>query len=79
MPESLKRPDFPKAAVAAGPAVIAAHGANEKINVGWIGVGRPGSAVFDWLNTASANAVQVTRAQDRLKTTCGGAAKVHFA
>src|SRR5580698_10920271 len=89
MSEPLNRRDFLKAAaIAAGPAVISARGANDKINIGWIGVGTRGYAGLDWLHTAAANDVQIiaicvtyqgyiTRAQDRLKTIWGTPAKVY--
>src|SRR5208337_529778 len=58
MAEELKRRDFLKAAaLAAGPAVISARGANDKINLGWIGVGTRGNAGIEWLHTASPNDV----------------------
>ena len=89
MADELNRRDFLKAAaIAAGPAVIAAQGANEKVNIGWIGVGTRGYAGLDWLHTAAANEVQVTaicdtyqgyiaRAQDRLQTVWGNKAKTY--
>jgi predicted dehydrogenase len=40
--------------------VITARGANEKINIGWIGLGTRGFASCDWLHTAGANDVQLT-------------------
>ena len=55
MADEVNRRDFLKAAaIAAGPAVISARGANDKINVGWIGVGTRGNAGIDWLHTAAA-------------------------
>ena len=43
MANEVNRRSFLKAAaVAAGPAVIKARGANDKINIGWIGVGTRG-------------------------------------
>ena len=40
MAETIDRRNFMKtAALAAGPAIISARGANDKVNVGWIGVG----------------------------------------
>src|SRR5580658_11125017 len=89
MPDSLNRRDFLKAAaIAAGPAVISARGANEKINIGWIGVGTRGYAALDWLHTAAPNDVRITaicdtyqgyieRAQDRMKTIWGNTPKVY--
>src|ERR1017187_6827737 len=87
MADELNRRDFLKAAaIAAGPAVIAAQGANEKVNIGWIGVGTRGYAGLDWLHTAAADEGQITaicdtyqgyiaRAQDRLQTVWGNKAK----
>ena len=61
MADELNRRNFLKAAaIAAGPAVISAHGANDKVNIGWIGVGTRGYAGLDWLHTAAANDVQIT-------------------
>jgi len=83
MADELNRRDFIKAAaIAAGPAVIAARGANEKINIGWIGVGTRGNAAIEWLHTGEPNTVQITaicdtydgyiaRAKDRVKTIWG--------
>jgi predicted dehydrogenase len=83
MADEMKRRDFLKAAaIAAGPAVISARGANDKINIGWIGVGTRGNAAIDWLHTAAPNDVQITaicdaydgyiaRAKDRVKTIWG--------
>ncbi len=83
MAEELKRRDFLKAAaLAAGPAVISARGANDKINLGWIGVGTRGNAGIEWLHTASPNDVNfvaicdtfdgyIARAKDRVKTIWG--------
>jgi predicted dehydrogenase len=83
MSDELNRRSFLKsAALAAGPAIITARGANDKINVGWIGVGTRGNAGIDWLHTAAPNDVQLTsicdtyqgyiaRAKDRVKTIWG--------
>jgi predicted dehydrogenase len=83
MAEELKRRDFLKAAaLAAGPAVISARGANNKINLGWIGVGTRGNAGIEWLHTASPNDVNfvavcdtyegyIARAKDRVKSIWG--------
>ena len=83
MAEDLNRRSFLKAAaLAAGPAVIAARGANDKINIGWIGVGTRGYAALDWLHTAAPNDVKITaicdtyqgnvaRALDRMQTVWG--------
>ncbi len=89
MADELNRRSFLKAAaIAAGPAVISAQGANDKVNVGWIGVGTRGYAGLDWLHTAAANDVQVSaicdtyqgyiaRAQDRMQTVWGQKAKTY--
>jgi predicted dehydrogenase len=83
MADELNRRDFFKAAaIAAGPAVITARGANDKVNIGWIGVGTRGYAGLDWLHTAAANDVKITaicdtyqghiaRAKDRMQTVWG--------
>ena len=89
MADELNRRNFLKAAaMAAGPAVISARGANDKINIGWIGVGTRGYAGLDWLHTAAANDVQITaicdtyqgyiaRAKDRMQTIWGNTAKTY--
>ncbi len=89
MADELNRRDFMKAAaIAAGPAVISAQGANDKVNIGWIGVGTRGYAGLDWLHTAAANDVKITaicdtydgyiaRAQDRMQTVWGAKAKAY--
>lgn len=83
MAEDVNRRSFIKtAALAAGPALIQARGANDKINIGWIGVGTRGNAAIDWLHTAAPNDVQITsicdtyqgyiaRALDRVQTIWG--------
>src|SRR4051794_32066113 len=83
MAEEMNRRTFVKAAaVAAGPAIISARGANEKVNIGWIGVGTRGNAGLDWMHTAEPNNVQITavfdtykgyiaRAGDRMQTIWG--------
>src|SRR5436305_12534483 len=83
MAEELNRRTFIKAAaIAAGPAVISARGANEKINIGWIGVGTRGNAAIEWLHTGEPDTVHLTavcdtydgyiaRAKDRVKTIWG--------
>src|SRR5271157_4644986 len=85
MLDELNRRSFLKAAaMAAGPAVIAARGANEKVNVGWIGVGTRGYASLDWMHSAAPNDVKITaicdtyqgyiaRAKDRMQTIWGNA------
>jgi predicted dehydrogenase len=87
MADELNRRNFLKAAaIAAGPAVISAQGANDKVNIGWIGVGTRGYAGLDWLHTAAKDQVQISaicdtydgyiaRAQDRLQTIWGAKAK----
>ncbi|MEO8370419.1 MAG: Gfo/Idh/MocA family oxidoreductase [Candidatus Solibacter sp.] len=89
MADELNRRNFIKAAaVAAAPAVVSAQGTNNKINIGWIGVGTRGYAGLDWLHTAAANEVQISaiadtyqgyiaRAQDRLQTIWGAKAKAY--
>jgi len=89
MAEELNRRSFIRsAALAAGPAIITARGANDKINIGWIGVGTRGYAGLDWLHTAAANEVQITnicdtyqgyiaRALDRMQTVWGTKPKTH--
>jgi hypothetical protein len=82
----MDRRDFLKttatAAVLAGPAVIAARGANDKINIGWIGVGTRGNAGIDWLKKAAPDTVAITaicdtfqgylaRGKDRVQTIWG--------
>ena len=82
----MDRRDFLKttatAAVLAGPAVIAARGANDKINIGWIGVGTRGNAGIDWLKKAAPDTVTITaicdtfqgylaRGKDRVQTIWG--------
>src|SRR5579863_9945151 len=60
----MDRRDFLKttatAAMMAGPAVIRARAANDKINIGWIGVGTRGNAGIDWLKKASPDTVAIT-------------------
>jgi len=89
MAQELNRRTFLRsAALAAGPAIISARGANEKINIGWIGVGTRGYAGLDWLHTAAASDVQITnicdtyqgyiaRALDRMQTVWGTKPKTH--
>src|SRR5438309_10126935 len=89
MAHELDRRSFLKAAaLAAGPAIISGRAANDKINIGWIGVGTRGYAGLDWLHTAAAKEVQITatcdtydgyiaRAQDRLQTIWGNKAKAY--
>jgi hypothetical protein len=69
-------------------AVISARGANEKVNIGWIGVGTRGNAAIDWLHTASPNDVKITaicdtyqgyiaRGKDRVQTIWGNMPAAH--
>ncbi len=68
MGNEVNRRDFLKAAaVAAGPAVITARGANEKINIGWIGVGTRGDYGIRCLHDAAPNDVYLKAICD----TCG--------
>src|SRR3954452_765773 len=68
MAEELNRRNFIKAAaLAAGPAIISARGANDKINVGWIGVGTRGRYGLEWLHTAAPNDTQITAVCDTYK------------
>jgi predicted dehydrogenase len=68
MAEELNRRNFIKtAALAAGPAIISARGANDKVNVGWIGVGTRGYASLDWMHTAEPNNVAITAICDTYK------------
>ena len=83
MADGLPRRDFLKtAAVLSAPAFLRAQGANEKVNIGWIGVGTRGYAGLDWLNKAAPGEVAVTaicdtytgyiaRAKDRIQTIYG--------
>jgi predicted dehydrogenase len=85
----VNRRDFLKAAaIAAGPAVISGRAANEKINIGWIGVGTRGYASLDWMHTACPNDVQITaicdtfegyiaKATDRMNTVWGTTPKAY--
>src|SRR5579872_4827571 len=89
MAEDCNRRDFLKtAALAVGPAVLSARAANEKLNIGWIGVGTRGYAGLDWLHTAAPNDVQITaicdtyqghitRALDRMQTIWGNKPKTY--
>ena len=67
----MDRRDFLKttatAAVLAGPAVIGARGANDKINIGWIGVGTRGNAGIDWLKKAAPDTVAITAICDTFR------------
>lgn len=77
------------AAALAGPLVPQkVLGANDKVNVGWIGVGTRGSAGLGWLHTAAPNESQITaicdtyqgyinRAKDIMKTVWGTTPKTY--
>jgi len=85
MSEEPGRREFLKASAAAlvaAPGVIAAQGVNEKINIGWIGMGTRGNAGVDWLKKAAGDKVKLTavcdtftghiaRAKDRVQTIWG--------
>ena len=83
MADEVNRRNFLKtAALAAGPALISARGANQKLNIGWIGVGTRGNAAIEWLHNAAPNDVALTavcdtyqgfiaRAKTRVKTVWG--------
>ena len=86
MADELKRRDFLKTSVAAaataGPAVISARGQNNKINLGWIGMGTRGNAGVEWLKKAAPDDIHfkaicdtydgyIARAKDRVKTIWG--------
>jgi predicted dehydrogenase len=83
MADEVNRRNFLKtAALAAGPALISARGANQKVNIGWIGVGTRGNAAIEWLHNAAPNDVALTavcdtyqgfiaRAKTRVKTVWG--------
>ena len=91
MADELNRRTFLKtAALAAGPALVSARAANDKVNIGWIGVGTRGYAGLDWLHTAAPNDVQITaicdtyqgyiaRAKDRMQTIWGTTPKTFVA
>src|SRR5579863_4685780 len=83
MPDGLARRDFLKTAAALGaPAILSAQDANDKLSIGWIGVGTRGYAGLDWLHKAEPQGVAVTaicdtytghlaRAKDRIQTIYG--------
>ena len=86
MPDRLPRRDFLKTSAAAAalsaPAILKAQNANDKLNIGWIGVGTRGYAGLDWLHKAEPQGVAVTaicdtytghiaRAKDRIQTIYG--------
>ncbi|MCL4402634.1 MAG: Gfo/Idh/MocA family oxidoreductase [Acidobacteria bacterium] len=86
MADDLKRREFLTttlgAAATTGPAVLSARGQNNKITLGWIGVGTRGNAGIEWLKKAAPNDIQfkaicdtydgyIARAKDRVKTIWG--------
>src|SRR5579864_8624478 len=86
MSDGFARRDFLKtsavAAALGAPALLRSQSPNEKLNIGWIGVGTRGYAGLDWLNKAEAGKVAVTaicdtytgyiaRAKDRIQTIYG--------
>lgn len=91
MAESLPRRDFLRTSAAAAlsaPAVLRAQNNNDKLNIGWIGVGTRGYAGLDWLHKAVPDNVAVTaicdtytghlaRAKDRIQTIYGIAPKTY--
>ena len=92
MADDFKRREFLKtsvaAAVTAGPAVISARGQNNKINLGWIGMGTRGNAGVDWLKKAAPDNINfkaicdtydgyIARGKDRVKTIWGNMPEAH--
>ncbi len=86
MANDLDRRSFLKrsgaAVLVSAPATISARAANDKVNIGWIGVGTRGYAGLDWLNKAAGAKVHITaicdtyqgyiaRAKDRVQTIYG--------
>jgi len=86
MPDRMPRRDFLKTSAAAAalsaPAILKAQNTNDKLNIGWIGVGTRGYAGLDWLHKAEPQSVAVTaicdtytghiaRAKDRIQTIYG--------
>jgi predicted dehydrogenase len=83
MADDLNRRNFLKtAALAASPALVSAQGLNNKITIGWIGVGTRGNAAIDWLHKTAPNDVQIkaicdtyqgyiARGKDRVQTIWG--------
>jgi predicted dehydrogenase len=80
MADDFKRRDF----LTTSAAVISARGANDKVTIGWIGVGTRGNAGIDWLKKAAGDDVRLTavcdtydgyiaRAKDRVQTIWGNA------
>ncbi|MEN6536937.1 MAG: Gfo/Idh/MocA family oxidoreductase [Bryobacteraceae bacterium] len=92
MSEELSRRGFMKrsagAALAVGPAVLPVLGANNKLNVGWIGTGSRGNYVMNMMYESVKDLVHVTavcdtyqghlnRARDRVQTVEGVAPKTY--
>ncbi len=92
MPEELSRRGFIKrsagAALAAGPVVLPALGANNTLNVGWVGTGSRGNYVMNMMYESVPQLVHVTavcdtyqghmnRAKDRVQTVEGAAPKTY--
>ena len=89
MASDVNRRDFLKAAaIAAGPAAATARGANDKVNIGWIGVGTRGNAGIEWLHTAASGDVvlssicdtyqgYIARGVDRVRTVWGNTPKTY--
>src|SRR5437879_10767434 len=86
MSERIPRRDFLKtsatAAALSAPAILKSQNTNDKLNIGWIGVGTRGYAGLDWLHKAEPQGVAVTaicdtftghvaRAKDRIQTIYG--------
>ncbi|MFB3827400.1 MAG: Gfo/Idh/MocA family protein [Bryobacteraceae bacterium] len=86
MADETKRRDFLKttlaAAATAGPAILSARGQNNKITLGWIGMGTRGNAGVEWLKKAAPDDIHfkavcdtydgyIARAKDRVKTIWG--------
>ena len=59
------------AAALAGPILAPQRvlGANDRVNIGWIGVGTRGSAGLGWLHTAAPDDAQITAICDTYRVT----------
>ena len=88
MLDPVNRRDFLKAAAMAGPAAMTVRAANDKVNIGWIGVGTRGHAGIEWLHTAAPGDVvlssicdtyqgYIARGIDRVRTIWGNAPTTH--